>query len=86
VKRSRVVIVLETADILAVEQACLDEDAEAALRFVRERVKPQMGAAQKSLCDPQMHLRGELGEQVAEAIRSSPARGGGRAHSGGGGG
>jgi hypothetical protein len=65
----RVVIVLETDDILAVEQACLDEDAEAALRFVKVRVKPQIDAAQKSLCDPQMHIRGDLG---TEAVRAAP--------------
>lgn len=51
-KRTVVVVTLEAADLLAVEQICLDRDAEAALRFIKERLKPQIEAAQKGLCDP----------------------------------
>jgi hypothetical protein len=53
-----VVVTLEMPDILEVEEICLDEDGGAALRFVRERVKPQIDAARKSGCDPQFGLHG----------------------------
>ncbi len=65
-KRTRVVLTLETADILEVEEICLDEDAAGALRFLKERVKPQMEAAQKGGCDPQFHLKGSLGQGEPE--------------------
>ena len=57
-KRTRVVVTLEMSDILVVEELCLDEDAAAALRFVKERVKPQIDAAEKAGCDAQFGLRG----------------------------
>lgn len=57
-KRTRVVVTLEMPDILEVEEICLDEDAAAALRFVKERAKPQIDAAEKAGCDPQFGLRG----------------------------
>ena len=65
-KRTRVVVAFETADILEVEEICLDDDAQAALRFVKERVKPQIDAAQKGGCDPQFHLKGSLGQGEPE--------------------
>lgn len=61
-RRSRVVITLEMPELLEVEEICLDEDAEAALRFVKGRVKRQIDAAQKGGCDPQHHLRGSTGD------------------------
>jgi len=41
-KQRRVAIVLDEPDIQSVEQAVLDDDAEAALQFLREVVKPRM--------------------------------------------
>lgn len=60
-KKTRVVVTLEMPDILEVEEMCLDEDAAAALRFVKKRVKPQIDAAGKGGCDPQFGLRGPDG-------------------------
>ena len=57
-KRTRVVVTLEMPDMLEVEEICLDEDAAGALRFVMERVKPQIDAARKAGCDAQFGLRG----------------------------
>jgi hypothetical protein len=57
VNRTRVVVTLEMADILEVEEICLDEDAAGALTFVKERVKPQIDAARKAGCDAQFGLR-----------------------------
>ena len=45
------------SEILEVEEICLDEDAAAALRFVKDRVKPQIDAARKAGCDAQFDLR-----------------------------
>ncbi len=45
------------SEILEVEEICLDEDAAAALRFVKDRVKPQIDAARKAGCDAQFGLR-----------------------------
>lgn len=52
-------VTLEMRDILEVEEICLDGDAAGALRFVRERVRPQIDAAEKAGCDAQLHLHGD---------------------------
>jgi hypothetical protein len=49
-RQRKVTVTLEESDIQAVEQALLDDDAEAALNFLREVVRPQM---KKGLKGPQ---------------------------------
>ena len=62
-RRANVVVTLQMDDLLEIERVCLDGDAEGALQFVRERVKPQVDAARKGGCDPQFGLGRDLSRE-----------------------
>ncbi len=62
-KQRRVAIVLEEQDIQWLEQAVLDDDAQAALEFLREVGKPRVDAVlNRSGCKPAFEL--EFGEEL----------------------
>lgn len=46
------VVTLEERDLVELQAILIDRDAEAALKFIEERVAPKLPTAGASLCDP----------------------------------
>ncbi len=49
---SKIVITLEDADMVELQNILIDRDPEDALKFIEQRIAPKLPCAGASMCDP----------------------------------
>ena len=65
---SRITIILEEADLLALQEALMDDDPDAALAFLKEHLAAKIPEKGRMPCDSSRHNTYLLGKGVSKRL------------------